>query len=402
MKRTSTAIIALFMIGCGGTGAPALRLEVGADATTAPFRHPGILVNQAQLDLVKAQVAAGVEPRKSAFANLLADAHASLSYMPKPWATVECGPSSNPNLGCSDERNDAIAAYTQALAWYITGNAAHAQKAIQIMNAWSRTLTGGHTNSNARLQSGWTGSMWPEAAEIIANTYNGWRAADLAAFKTMLKTQYLPFVVNGAPCENGNWELVTIEAVLHIGLFLDDHSTFDKAVAMWRARVPAYMYLSSDGNLPDPPPGCNKSGSALISYWHGQSTFVDGLAQETCRDFGHTQWGIAAAVDIAETALQQGLDLYSEDAQRIQEALEFHANYLLGAAPPSWLCGGQLNLGVIPAWEIAYNHFHNRLGLSLPLTKQWIESRIRPSGVNYFIAWETLTHALVGWTGIQH
>ena len=36
-----------------------------------------------------------------------------------------------PNNGCTDEREDAIAAYTDALAWYITGNAAYAQKSIR-------------------------------------------------------------------------------------------------------------------------------------------------------------------------------------------------------------------------------------------------------------------------------
>ena len=39
---------------------------------------------------------------------------------PKPRSIVECGSYSNPNNGCTDEREDAIAAYTDALAWYIT------------------------------------------------------------------------------------------------------------------------------------------------------------------------------------------------------------------------------------------------------------------------------------------
>jgi hypothetical protein len=43
---------------------------------------------------------------------------------PRPRATVECGSYSNPNNGCTEEREDAIAAYTTALAWSITGNAA--------------------------------------------------------------------------------------------------------------------------------------------------------------------------------------------------------------------------------------------------------------------------------------
>ncbi|MEK8105016.1 alginate lyase family protein [Micromonospora sp. M12] len=83
-----------------------------------------------------------------------------LSRTPAPRSVVECGSYSNPNNGCTDEREDAIAAYTDALAWYLTGDARYAQKSIQIMDAWSATITA-HTGSNAPLQTGWAASVWP-------------------------------------------------------------------------------------------------------------------------------------------------------------------------------------------------------------------------------------------------
>jgi hypothetical protein len=79
--------------------------------------------------------------------------------------------------------------------------------------------------------------------------------------------------------------------------------------------VPAYFYLTSDGELPHVPPGGTKvDKTALTKLWYDQSRFVDGLAQETCRDFGHTQYGLAAMINAAETARQQGVDLYGEVA----------------------------------------------------------------------------------------
>ncbi|MET7443104.1 hypothetical protein, partial [Streptomyces sp. NPDC005568] len=30
----------------------------------------------------------------------------------------------------------------------------------------------------------------------------------------------------------------------------------------------------------------------IVNYWQGQSTFVTGLTQETCRDFTHTGHGV--------------------------------------------------------------------------------------------------------------
>ena len=37
---------------------------------------------------------------------------------------------------------------------------------------------------------------------------------------------------------------------------------------------------------------------------------VNGICQETCRDLGHTQYGMASTLNAAETARIQGVDLY--------------------------------------------------------------------------------------------
>ncbi|NEE49074.1 hypothetical protein G3M55_31290, partial [Streptomyces sp. SID8455] len=119
-----------------------------------------------QLDFVRGRVQAGAQPWKGAYDQMMGSKYASLSRTAKPRAIVECGSYSNPNNGCTDEREDAIAAYTLSLAWYITQDSRYAQKAIQIMDAWSAVIRD-HTNSNAPLQTGWAGSTWPRAAEII-------------------------------------------------------------------------------------------------------------------------------------------------------------------------------------------------------------------------------------------
>jgi hypothetical protein len=402
MTRWLPWLFVLSMLaGCGGGSSPTAATPPGGTVvSSAGFRHPGILLNRAQLDLVRDKIQQGAAPWKPAFDNARADLHASLSWTPRPREIVECGSSSNPNFGCTDERDDAEAAYTDALLWYFTGNEAYARKSIEVMNAWARTVKD-HTNSNAPLQSGWAASLWPAAGEIIRYTYGGWEPADLERYKTMLRTVYLPEVLK-VSCSNGNWELIMTDASIGIAVFLDDRASFDKAVALWRARVPAYIYQTTDGSFPVPPPAqCSRDTPAkIIDYWQDQTTFVDGIGQETCRDFGHMEWGIAAAINTAETARQQGLDLYSEQSKRLRDALELHADYTLGKPVPPWLCGGAIEMGTIPMWEIAYNHFHDRLGLALPLTKRMIEERVRPTGINYFIAWETLTHAGVGTVGL--
>ncbi|MFI9384522.1 alginate lyase family protein [Kutzneria sp. NPDC052558] len=387
-KRVTTTLLAIVsllvsLLAVGSVSQPAW-------AAPAAFTHPGVLVSRAQLDYIRAQVNAGAQPQTQAYQAMMSDALLSQSRQPTPRSVVECGPYSNPNLGCTNERQDALAAYGNALAWYITQNATYAQKAIAYMDAWSGTITS-HTNSNAPLQTGWAGSVWPRAAEIIRYTYTGgW--ANLSRFQTMLRNVYLPVVIKGS-FSNGNWELTMMEAAVGISVFLDDKTSYDTAMAKYMLRVPAYVYLSTDGALPKTVPGGPTGSSALISYWQGQSTFVNGLTQETCRDFTHTGYGIASISDVAETSRIQGTDLYGGDiGTRLRYALGFQAQYELGAAVPSWLCGGAVNKGLGPVTEVGYNALAYR-GTNVMTNTKTLVTNNRPAGDNIlFVAWETLTH----------
>jgi hypothetical protein len=356
---------------------------------TNGFVHPGVLVSQAQLDFLRGKVLAGAQPWTNAYNQMKASSYASLSRAPTPRSVVECGPYSVPNNGCTNEREDAIAAYTDALVWYVSRDAQYATKAIQLMDAWSGVITS-HTNSNAPLQTGWAGSVWPRAAEIIRYTYSSW--PNVNRFATMLRTVYLPVVIKGSN-SNGNWELTMMEAAVGISVFLNDLTSYNSAVARYLNRVHAYVYLSTDGALPYAVPGSGLDTSAkIISYWQGQSTFVAGLTQETCRDFVHTGYGISSISHVAETSRIQGKDLYPQVGERLRQALGFQATYELGAAVPSWLCGGHLTLGLGPVTEVGYNAMHNRLGNVMTNTQTLTLNR-RPAGTNnLFVAWETVTH----------
>ncbi|MCX5330820.1 alginate lyase family protein [Streptomyces sp. NBC_00140] len=362
-----------------------------ADAAPTTFAHPGVTVSKGQLDFARSKVNAGAQPWKGAYDQMMASRYADLNRTPKPRAVVECGSYSNPNYGCTDEREDAIAAYTQALAWYITRDERYAKKSIQLMDAWSAVITD-HTNSNAPLQTGWAGSSWPKAAEIIKHTYTGgW--ADSGRFATMLRNVYLPEIINGSN-SNGNWELSMMEAAVGISVFLEDRTSYDKAMAKFRTRTAAYVYLASDGDLPKTVPSQNlDTRDKVVKYWQGQSTFATGLTQETCRDFTHTGYGISAISHVAETSRIQGQDLYGTDVgERLRQALGFQAKYELGTAVPSWLCGGSLHPGLGPVTEVGYNALHNRLGMGMTNT-QTLTERNRPAGSNnLFVSWETLTH----------
>ncbi|MGC0206700.1 alginate lyase family protein [Streptomyces levis] len=389
MRRTALFAAAAALVA--GVLAWPAGAAPSAPAAPAAFVHPGVTVSKGQLDFARSQVNAGAQPWKGAFDRMMASKYADLNRTPKPRAVVECGSYSNPNYGCTDEREDAIAAYTQALAWYITRDERHARKAIELMDAWSAVIRD-HTNSNAPLQTGWAGSSWPRAAEIIKYTYTGtW--ANSGRFATMLRTVYLPEIINGSN-SNGNWELSMMEAAVGISVFLEDKASYDKAMAKFRTRTAAYVYLESDGALPRTVPSQNlDTRDKIVKYWQGQSTFVNGLSQETCRDFTHTGYGLSAISHVAETSRIQGQDLYGTDVgERLRHGLGFHAKYELGGAVPSWLCGGSLKPGLGPITEVGHNALANRLGHAMTNTET-LTLRGRPAGSNnLFVAWETLTH----------
>lgn len=231
------------------------------------------------------------------------------------------------------------------------------------------------------------------AAEIIRYTSTFWAPEDIARFEKMLLTQYVLSLVNGSK-ENGNKELAMAEALMNVGVFNNDRALFDAGVKMWRGRAPAYIYLSSDGPKPILPP------SGETPFWgnKGKTTpFVDGLLQESMRDPHHANMGFSSLVNAAETARQQGLDLYAEHGKRIMAAMEYQAQFLLLNSKPA---PANLEFSLQPTWEIAYNHFHHRLGIALPLIARVIPTN-RPTGAdNNHMVWETLTHGEVDAVGL--
>ncbi|MFE0176779.1 alginate lyase family protein [Streptomyces sp. NPDC059002] len=398
-RRSLALLLTVLLVGLaaacgggGGSGGPDTR-TAAARPHDLPFEHPGVLVSKQQLDRVRAHVEAREEPWLSAFEQMRDSKYAADDYQATPYAVVECPPDTRPGQGCVEEREDALAAYTQALLWNITKDRAHAEKAVEIMDAWSKVITG-HTEANAGLQTAWAASSWARAAEAVRYTYDGWSDGQLLRFERMLRNAYLPQVRDGSADFNGNWDLVMADATMGMAVFLNDHATFEKAVHHFRTRVPAYFYLESDGKLPVSPEGSGIDTAAeLKKYWFGQDTFADGLSQETCRNFKHASYSLAATSHMAETAHHQGVDLYGEAKDRLRAAFEFHSKYQLGAKAPDWLCGGTVQRDMGPDTEVGLNHLKGRLGMAMPQTEKYTEQR-RPEGTDdLFVAWETLTHA---------
>ncbi|MEU6918507.1 alginate lyase family protein [Streptomyces olindensis] len=385
--------LALLVSSCAPAG-PDARAMGPALPEDTPFTHPGVLVDRAQLDAVREHVTAGKQPWLKAYLDMRDSRYGSYRHRAEPYGTVVCPAGDLRGRGCAEERADALAAYTQALLFSVTGRRQHAEKARQIMDAWSGTLRR-HTGANAAVQAGWTGSVWARAAEIVRHTRGGgWPDERVQRFEGMLRTAHLPQVAATNPDFSGSWDLVATDAVIAIAVFLDDHRAFGHALERFRERVPAYFYLEKDGLSPLTVPGSGvATPQRMASYWFGQAMYRDGVAQETCRSFRHVGASLAATAHIAETAWHQGVDLYGEVKDRLTAALALHARHERGARAPTWLCDGRVEPGLGPHLEVALNHLEGRLGAPVPAARE-VAARARPAGTDgLFTAWETLTHA---------
>ncbi|MCX2889708.1 MULTISPECIES: alginate lyase family protein [unclassified Pseudomonas] len=371
------------------------------------FVHPGIKVNVNYLEqFVRHNLHR--EPWKSASEKVLNDylKRADKNWVPKPRDVVDCGAYSQPDCGCTDQTRDGQAAYAQALLWVIKDDKEYAATAIKILDAWSREFTGGHIGENARLQASWAACLFISAAEILAHTASGWTTEGKARFRGMLETQFQPiieelFYGDGWKWDTvpGNWRSTGIEALLYIAIFTDNHEIFARSIQLWKDHIVASIYLESDGARPRLLPNWTRvpTDEEVNQQWGSPYRYIEGMNVESCRDFAHTAYGLAATINVAETALLQGIDLYrDEETQamaRMMQTMEFHSRYENIALMPD-ICERYHGIQLSAQWtfEIGYTHYAVRLGHALPETRAFVQ-RHRPTQGDFHYMWESLTHA---------
>lgn len=264
---------------------------------------------------------------------------------------------------------DGNAAYQNAVMWAVAGDAAHARKAVEILNAWSSTLRE-ITGRDKELGTSLCGFKFANAAEIMRHTYPGWAPADIQRCEQMLRNVFYPVIQDFAPFANGNWGTGCIKTMLAIGVFCEDREMFERAVD---------YYQRGSGN------GC------LTNYVVNPA----GQCQESGRDQQHAQLGLSHLAEASEIAWHQGVDLYGAADNRLLQGFEYTARYNLGHDVPfapqrdttgkySWKTIAQDGRGRLrPIYEMVWNHYENRQGLKVPYTRQAAE-RLRPEGA----AWQ--------------
>ena len=397
------------------------------------FKHPGLMLGKEDLELIKSEVnntdpnpSESVRLRKLAWEEMmnakgcklietLPDGSqtskwfklSDLDYPHHAQAIAQTDGGVSANM-CTD----AWAAYCHALQWVVKGDQRNADKAIEILNAWSSTLQEvGTTGDHRELATGWYTQRFCEAAELLRYSNSGWKEADIERFEGMLKNILLPHIQRHYFYTGWNWDMSFLNSIVAMGVFCNDEDIFNLGIN--------FYYTS--GTM-----GMRPSGQTA----------------ETLRDFGHAQMSLGELLDTCEIAWHQGVDLYSEvpdpetGLPRLAKSMEYMATLenekevtavddagkmgVKGAEvkirgskttkgwavdePPVYACMIQ------PIYEVAWNHYANRMGLGdkMPNVQELLNSqnvwwlgratpgkayRPEPNRENGMFGWGTLTHS---------
>lgn len=345
--------------------------SVSVYSQTKVFTHPGGNESLPQLLFVKQQIAAQKEPWFSQY-NAMVNLAAAL-----PTAGVPALPNEN------GQRDIAKSAYANALAYWYSGNSRYADQAVAILKAWGSVTPYSTADVQSKLVGAWIGSLLGPAAELVRGYMTN---TDRTAVANMFKSVFYNSLQSPSGW-NGNVELTQIDAAFNIAVFCEDEALFDYAVNRFGIRVPASIYLTSDGPTAISLPGASWYSPNYIS------PNVNGLMQESCRDFDHhAQFAFAALVSAAEVAYHQGVDLYKQYQTRIVGAMELLAKQIATGSMQGVCTNGDVTTtGIYNTIEIGYNHYHNIKGLTLAQTAS-VLPKIQQGSSDWNIFYETLTH----------
>ncbi len=345
--------------------------------TSTGFVHPGLLHTaddfaRMQQKVVRLQASPWVDGWKMMLSCL--NTYNNLSWQPNAQQWVYRGSDGVHAENYSTLMDDIAVAYMCALHWQVSNDTACADKAVQIMNAWSSTLQGIGGDISGFLVSGLQGYQFANVGEIM-RTYSGWKAADVAAFQTMMLTIFYPQNHQGlsqslAPLTvYSSWQLCCMASMMAIGVLCDRQDLFDEAVNYFKG-------------------GLGNGGLAQTVYYIHPGYL--GQTQESGRDQGHNTLSISLLATLCEMAWNQGVDLYGLDNNRVLAAAEYVAKgnliqsgstyYTVPFEPynisvygsgnindtvfSTWAQGNQR-----PEWAMIYNHYVNRKGLAAPYSQ---------------------------------
>ncbi len=367
-----------------------LLLLVVSPLYAQKFIHPGILHTQADFDRIKQQLAEGNPAVTAGYNKLLNNSLATrMEGQWGPTETIVRGGGSGENY--MQATRDASMAYLIALRYKITEDPQYAERVISILNSYPPVTKGIGGDTNASLASGFIGYYFANAAELVRD-YEGWSSTQFDTFKQWMIDVFFCGAQDFLQRRHGtcnshyqsNWGACNILTVLSIGILCDDPAIYNTGM---------YFLKQGDGNESISLDYCG-NGGGIIPFFHeddrGPYGFLNQM-QESTRDQPHCLGALGMLLCSSEVAWNQGDNVWNSNGDIIGGAVEYVAAWnsydettekeALDNFPSSgwsgcgaegwqpsvsWSGRGQIR----PVFQIAINHFSNRMGKEMAFSKR--------------------------------
>ncbi|GAA1115477.1 hypothetical protein GCM10009630_11160 [Kribbella jejuensis] len=350
---TGAAALASATPAAGASTPAGASTSVGGPVVPAAIRHPGLLHDVDDLRRMRECVANRVSPVYDGYLAMAANSRSSYDYVVRNVGQITSwgrGPANYMNEAVSDSG----AAYQNALMWSATGDVRYADKARDILDAWSASL-GAITGADGQLGVGLQVFKFANAAEILRHSeYDGWAPDAVRRCEESFRTVWYPAVSGNALFANGNWDLAALQAILSIAVFCDDRVMLENAIR--------YAVAGA--------------GNGRIEHIVVSAT---GQGQESGRSQSYAQLALGLLANCAAVAWNQGVDLFGHLDNRILDGFEYTARYNLGDDTVPFTVDldrtgkyikkviSTINRGAFqPIYELAYAHYVSRRGLQAP------------------------------------
>lgn len=361
------------------------------DYRVGKLKHPGTLFSVDDLKRIR-RLRGSSDPNHKRALKLLFDT-TPVDYKPQPvadfyveWEKTEAMKAQHRQL----VEKDGVQSYQQTIAFLVTCDKRYASNVKAILNAWA-TQNRGFRGRNAPLEGAWAVASMARAAELLKHTDRDWdpeiEKRFLAWVATRIEPEMNKMVWWHYSTWNNNWHTTIAEAKLQLAILRDDDKGFLDMLRYYERIVDGVVAFEKRTKR-------NESDRYLTPS--GQTT-------ETCRDIAHAQFGIGSLIQIPEMAWHQGVDVYSKKQGILVKMLEYHAPLVRGEPVYEGTVDIDLRsvtygkpcvmawVGFQPTWEIGYNHFVRRKGLSLPESAKTL-ARFRPERYVFHWGLGTLTH----------
>jgi hypothetical protein len=295
-------------------------------------RHPSTFLSAAEIEALRARIAAGDEPWASAYAVLLdrADAamradllsvtfqglsshdyHTGEAYdwsnnMPSPCWRTYCDGDVNPLADRGDYRAAMLVGRTVrdlAIAYVLSGNVDYAGKATELLRAWAvdpeTRMTPAYATPQSLIEISITMPALLFGADLVFD-YPLWDPSEKEAFLGWADSLTADALTWSRDNNFENWRLVMISTGAAL---LEQQPRLDYAFQRWRGLLPSQVGAS------------------------GQ------MLQELNRtaSLGYSTYAMNAMAQTAEIARHQGVDLYSfvtPDGRGLELVFDYHAPFI--------------------------------------------------------------------------